>query len=88
MTANPTTATATTTDDNSQPEDLFISALKTLRAEHSLILTENARLKAGLYDAQCEISDLKSELKETRALLGEAMVTANKKVLYTSYIIF
>ena len=80
---NNSTANPRTADDNSKPEeeDLFISALKTLRVEHSLVLTENARLKAGLYDAQCEISNLKSELKETRALLGEAVVTANKKVL-------
>jgi len=61
-------------------DDIFSVSLKNLRIQHSESLTEIADLKTQLYIAQCEISDLKSELKETRAILGEAVVTASKQV--------
>ena len=61
-------------------EDAFFSKLKTLHTEYSRVLTENTQLKAQLHDVQRDNTDLKSELKETRALLGEAIVNASKQV--------
>ena len=71
-----TTATATATA-------AAAAALRILRVEHAQSLTEmTTGFKAQLYDAHCEISDLRSELKETRAMLGEAVVVSstNKQV--------
>ena len=65
---------------NDSSEDPFFSALKRLRTEYSGVLTQNAQLKAELHDVQRENTDLKLELKETRALLGKAVVSASKQV--------
>ena len=56
------------------------AALRILRVEHEQSITEmTTRFKAQLYDAHCETSDLRSELKETRARLGEAVVSSTNK---------